>query len=181
MSKKEVPLSLATRLINPGVVVLITSGYKEKRNIMTLAWNMPVSKKPPLVAISVARTHFTHELIKSSGEFIINVPAAAMLKAVHNCGRVSGREEDKFQKSGFTAAKALKVKSPLITECPAHIECVLANSILAGDHTIFIGDIVAAEAEEGVFEQYWKINKVELLSHLGGSKYGKIKEELEAG
>ncbi|HAV43597.1 TPA: hypothetical protein DCX15_06255 [bacterium] len=61
--KRSVPLSKVNRLINSGNLILVTSSYKDKANIITLAWHSPISIKPPIIGISVAKTHFSSELI----------------------------------------------------------------------------------------------------------------------
>jgi len=154
--KKEIPVNRANRLINHGPVVLITSAYKDQANVMTVAWHMPVSSRPPLVAIAVAESRFTDELIRRSEEFVINIPPRSLLKAVDLCGSVSGRDADKFKLAGLSRASAAKVRAPLIDECISHLECGVVNVFRVGDHDIFVGEVLAASAEEELFDDTWK-------------------------
>ena len=178
--KKEVPLAKANRLINSGQVILVTSSYKDKANIITLAWNIPLSHKPPLLGISVAKTHLSNELITKSEEFIVNIPPVELLKQVIYCGTHSGRDVDKFRETGLTPKKANRlIKTPLIEECIGNLECYLRDVKEVGDHNLFIGEVIYAEAEEDLFDEIWKIDKVKLIYHLGGKFFVRSGELLE--
>jgi len=169
--KEKIPISIANRLINSGPVVLVTTSWQAKSNIITIAWQTPVSHTPMLVAISVGKTRYSHELLEKSKEFVINIPTVDLLKQVDFCGNVSGRSVDKFKESGLTPIKAEKVDAPLIKECIGHLECKLVETAPCGDHTIFIGEVVAAWVEKGLFDGYWLVDKAKLIHHLGGTKY----------
>ena len=123
-----------------------------------------------MAAVSIAKTHYSHALIVQSGEFVINVPPAGMADKVVQCGKVSGRDTDKFCETGLTPVPAKRVGPPLIEECLGHLECRLDQSVDVGDHTLFVGRVLAAWTEEGLFEDMWKIGEgaVEGLHHLGG-------------
>lgn len=170
---KVIPTSNANRLINHGPTVLITSGRDDKMNVMTAAWQMPVSFNPVLAAVSIGRERFSHELILLNREFVINIPHIGMLKQVLCCGTQSGREIDKFRVCKLTPVKARKVKAPLIKECLGNIECSLHSVHDAGDHTIFIGEAMAASVKEGIFDGYLKVdlNQAKTLHHLGGKVF----------
>lgn len=167
--KKEVSLSKANRLINSGQLILVTSSYKDKFNIITLAWNMPLSHKPALLGISVAKTHLSSELIEKGGEFIVNVPSVKLLKQAIFCGTHSGRDVDKFSQTQLRPKKANRLtKAPLIEECIGHLECYLRDVKEAGDHNLFIGEVIYAQAQADLFDEVWDVDKVKLIYHLGG-------------
>lgn len=169
--KSEVPFESIYRLMHPRLTVLVTSIYKGKANIITLAWSMPVSMNPPMAAISVAPERYSHGLIEKTKEFVINIPTEEIVKEVLFCGRHSGRDCDKFEKTGLTQVPAKKVKPPLIEECISHIECIVENTVTAGDHTIFIGKVVAASVADSLFDKKYDEKKVKLLYHLGGDDF----------
>ena len=170
--KKEIPRERATRLLSSGNVILVTSAYKDKANIITLAWKTPLSHKPPLVGISIAKSHFSCELIEKSEEFIINVPDLGLLNEVVFCGKVSGRDVDKFKESKLTPLKANRlIKTPLISECIGNLEVILRDIREFGDHKFFGGEIIYAQAEENLFDQTWNVDKTRLIYHLGGSLF----------
>ena len=155
----------------PVPAVLVSCGRGEQANIITLAWQTPVSKSPPMVAISVAPSRYSHRLIDENGEFVINVPPLSMLQAVVYCGSVSGQDEDKFLGAGLTPQPAKVVSVPLIAECIGHLECQVSQRIAAGDHTLFVGQVVAASAAEDLFDEVWQVEdeRAKTIHHLGGS------------
>ncbi|MBL7130021.1 MAG: flavin reductase family protein [Candidatus Omnitrophica bacterium] len=166
---REIPKTKATRLINPGGVILVTSCYKDKTNIITLAWHTPISKDPALLGIAIAKSHLSYDLIKKSEEFIINIPSFDLLKQTVLCGSVSGENVDKFKEARLTPKKADKlIKTPCIKECIGHIECYLRDIKDIGDHGLFIGEIIFASAKEGLFDDIWQVDKTKLIFHLGG-------------
>ena len=132
---------------------------------------MPVSRNPPLIAVSIAPSRCSHRLIEETGEFVINIPTIEILNETMYCGSISGRSVDKFEAAGLTPASEKVVKPPIIKECIAHMECKLYRKVPAGDHTIFIGRIVAAYVRKGVFKETFVIRKVKMIYHLGGDKF----------
>ena len=107
-------------MINHGPVVLVTSGGRAKPNIITIAWVMPVSKNPPMLAISVGHRRHSHGLITDHGEFAVCVPPASLLDQVWQCGRVSGAEVDKFEAAGLRPSPSREIDTPGIEECVAN-------------------------------------------------------------
>lgn len=182
MAKVEIPLERAHRLLGVGPVLLVTATRKGRADITPIAWASPVASRPPLVAIAVFEGNFIHELIRGSGEFVLNVPGPELLRQVQYCGSVSGRDVDKFQATGLHQAEPRQVEAPLIEECIGHLECALVDVVTPGDHSIFIGEVVAAKAEEEAFKDHWLLKERELkpLHHLGGSLYGLLEEPVDA-
>ncbi len=179
--KKEVPLSRANRLINSGNVILATSAYADRINIITLAWHLPVSLKPPVIGIAVASQHFSAELILKGEEFIINIPSWALLDKVIWCGKHSGRDFDKFKEAGLTKEPPHKLaKTPKISECIGSIECSLSDYKEVGDHYLFFGEAAYAEAEAEMFkDDVWDTCQAELIYHLGGNIFMKSSAQAE--
>jgi flavin reductase (DIM6/NTAB) family NADH-FMN oxidoreductase RutF len=167
-----VSVSSAYRLLHPKLAVLLTCVDKEgKANIITLAWTMTVSMKPPLLAVSISPKGYSHKMIEDTKEFVINIPIIEFVKETLFCGRRSGREVDKFIETKFTPISAKIVKAPVIKECVAHIECKLYRRIPAGDHTLFISEAQAAYVDKNVFSDEYNLEKAKLIFHLGGDKF----------
>ncbi len=180
--KEKIRLTQANRLLNPGPVVLVTAKYRDRVNVMTAAWAVPISLRPPLVGVSIAPQRFTHDLIKRSGQFALNIPGRALLEKVELCGTLSGhRVDDKFAAAGLTPLDALEVDAPLIEECLGHLECALVEAITLGDHTLFVGEVIAIQAEKEAFDGTWLLEEEEAkpLHHLGGRFYALLEERIE--
>jgi flavin reductase (DIM6/NTAB) family NADH-FMN oxidoreductase RutF len=171
-SKVSVNYGSAYGLLNPMHTVLVSCIDKAgKPNITTVAWAMPTSQKPPLIAISLAPARYSHGLIAESGEFIVNIPTIQQLQCVLACGTFSGRSFDKFKKTNLTPIPGKRVKAPAILECLAHIECTVEDQIQTGDHTIFVGKIVEAYADAGVFSDSYDIKRAHMIYHGSGNNF----------
>jgi flavin reductase (DIM6/NTAB) family NADH-FMN oxidoreductase RutF len=179
--KVEVSLSRANRLINPGPVVLVTAKYKGTVNVMTAAWTMPISRDPPLVGIAIHHRNFTHDLIVKSEQFALNVPGRDLAEKVKLCGTLSGRDVDKFKEVSLTPLTARVVEAPLVEECLGHLECTVVEAPSLGDHTLFVGRVVAVWVEEGAFEETWLLEDEDAkpLHHLGGTYYGTLERRIK--
>ncbi|MEM4718730.1 MAG: flavin reductase family protein, partial [Nitrososphaerota archaeon] len=141
------------------MTVLVVSVSRDgKPNVMTCAWNMPVSADPPMIAVALGSESYTSQLIKESGEFTVNIPDERLLRALWICGTKSGRSVDKFKLAGLTPRPAKRVKAPIVGECAAHLECKLSSKLEAGECTIFVGEVLEAYCEEELFKNgVWDI------------------------
>lgn len=136
----------------PAPVVLVTCGH-EQPNIITLAWVGTLCSEPILVGIGVRPSRYSHDLIKTTGEFAVNIPTADMVEIVDYCGHVSGRDVDKFVACSLTPEPASAIKTPLIAQCPINLECKVVQTISLGTHDLFIGEVVAAQVEENSLDE----------------------------
>ncbi len=173
--KVEVLPQYAYRILYPMHSVLVSCvGKTAKPNIITLTWAMPTSNEPPLVAISVSPRRHSHTLIEETREFVINIPTLELLQATYACGNFSGRSFDKFKKAGLTPIPSRRIKAPAIRECIAHLECALENQFSTGDHTLFVGKVVASYADPGVFTERYNLEASRMLYHAGGNNFAII-------
>lgn len=115
----------------------------DRRSICPLGWKMQTSHNPPMVAVSIAPSRYTHDLIGATGEFVLVWPGEGLAEETIICGTTSGRDTDKFAQCGLTALPAKEVSVPLIGECIANLECRVTGTLETGDHTIFAGEVVA--------------------------------------
>ena len=167
--KKEI-LENQHRLINHSSIILVSSSHNNKDNIMTVAWYQVVDINPLLIGISIGLKRLTHELIDKSGSFGINVPTVNYLKETWKCGKLSGKEIDKYKACHFTKVPGKKTGLNLIHECAAHLECEVIFQHDFKSHTLFIGEVKGAYVQEDLFDKYWLIDEKELIFpfHLGG-------------
>ncbi len=139
------PLDIETALdCMPMPVTLIGSSWEGKDNVMTASWVAPSSSKPPLVSIFINNTHLTREYISHSREFVVNALASDQVAVSETCGTVSGREVDKYAQAGLKTQPAHQISVPLVEGCLANLECRVVADYEVGDHTLFVGEIVAA-------------------------------------
>lgn len=154
-------------LLYPALTVIVTCGVKNKINGMAAAWVTPLSHSPTLVGVSISPERLTHSMIVESGEFAINILDFRYLEKVSHMGEVSGRDvENKFELVGLTPIAARRIVSPVVEEASAVLECRLYKRVEVGDHSLFVGEVLEAYAEED-FELDWRLEKYRPIHYLG--------------
>lgn len=177
--KVTIPQKNIKWLLEPGCVVLVTSGTIHRSNIITISWQTPInSNNPCLILLVINPRRYSYELIKINMQLVINVPGENLLNEVHFIGTVTGREIDKFKKSNLTPMPAKKVKPPLIKECVAHLECNVSNIVNSKNHDLLICEVINAEAENEYFNGKWIPEKFHTIHYLGGKYYGSLGKTL---
>lgn len=126
------------------VIIAIAKDKKSKANPVTLGWTMIASYEPPMIAIAVAKTHYSIKTIRHSKCFTVAFPSAQMAEAALFFGSCSGRDTDKFAQFPCKTLPAKKINSVLLADAVANFECTLELQISAGDHIIFVGKAVAS-------------------------------------
>jgi flavin reductase (DIM6/NTAB) family NADH-FMN oxidoreductase RutF len=140
----------AIGLMKPIPYVLVTSLDKEgKPNALGVAAVSMISRSPFLIIVSIAHGRYSHEGIAYHKEFVVCYPSAEQEKGAMICGTKSGRDGDKLDKAGLVIVPSLKVKPPTIKDSTVAFECKLYDSHVAGDHTLFIGEVVAITGTPG--------------------------------
>lgn len=170
------------RLLSGAPITLLTCSYRGKHNIMPIAYVMPVSIVPPLVAISISPSRYTYDIIHKTEEFAINIPTRQLLHHVQFLGSVSGNDVDKLELTKLATSRARRLDTVLLDNCIGWIECGLEDEYEAGDHMIMIGKVVSVTVEEDAFSDHWLLtdNDEKPLHYLGANYYGVLTEVLEA-
>lgn len=145
MNLHEVDIRRHSAICSPKLAVIATCiGIEGIANAITLGWHIPLSSIPPLFGIAIAPARYSHDLIEETGEFVINVMGEEYAEATAICGTVSGRSGDKFARADLTTSPSLTVRPPRITEALGVIECRVIDSLVTGDHTFFVGEVLWA-------------------------------------
>lgn len=142
--KHDFPVEKIRRFIEPGPVLLISSRWRGKANIMTCGWHMVMGYD--MVGCFIWDQDHSFEMIRKSRECVINVPTADMADTIVGIGNTTGAEIDKFAEFGLTAQPAEQVRAPLIGECFANLECRLADTSLINKYSLFVFEVVKAHA-----------------------------------
>ena len=132
-------------LFPPFPVVLVST----RSNLLTVSMVHYFSFSPLRVGVAIARARHSHSLIHDEGEFAINIPGPQMIEAVKSCGRLSGRDGDKFAATGLTAMPSIRVAAASVEGCLAHVECVVEREIGFEERTWYVGLVVAARRRDG--------------------------------
>ena len=150
MVKRSLPLSQAYRLLEPGPVVLVTTTWQGRMDVMTMSWHMMMEFEPPLVGCIISARNYTFGLLKASKQCVINIPTVELAKKVVACGNTSGRRVDKFKRFGLTPAASASVKAPHIEECYANLECTVSDARLVAKYNMFVLEVVKAWRDPAV-------------------------------
>lgn len=143
-NKKDFPVSEIRRFLEPGPIVLVSSAWKDRTNIMTMGWHTVMEFTPALVGCIISEGDYSFKLIRQSKECVINIPTTDIAETVVRIGNCSGADTDKFKEFGLTLVPGEKVGAPLVGECFASFECRLADESLIKKYNFFIFEVVKA-------------------------------------
>ncbi len=159
--------------VYPIPAVMVTSGDMEHSNIMTVAWTGILNTNPAIVYISVRPERYSYNLIKETGEFVINLTTEKLAFATDWCGVRSGKDYDKFKEMHLTKEKANHVKCPIIKESPVAIECKVIDIKEYGSHHTFIAEVLSIDADDKYIDEKgaFDISKCDLIAYANGGYY----------
>lgn len=157
----------------PLPAVMVSCGTMEKSNIITVAWTGIINTNPAMVYISVRPTRYSYNLIKESGEFVINLTNKDLAYATDWCGVKTGAKVDKFKEMHLTKENANFVNCPMIKESPVSVECKVREIKELGSHHMFIADVLAINADEKYIDEKgaFDISKCDLIAYSNGNYY----------
>jgi len=166
-------------LLAPLPVVMVSCGSEEKPNIITVAWTGIINSNPPKMYISVRPERFSYEIIKESGEFVVNLVSEKMVRAADFCGIFTGKKIDKFDKNNLHTEISNVVSCPSIEESPISIECKVDRVIPLGSHDMFIAEVVGVTVDDKYMDESGKfnLNDSELVAYSHG-EYFQLGEKL---
>ena len=163
-------------LLSPTAVVMVSCADTNSRpNIITVAWTGTVNSDPPMLSVSIRPERHSHNIIRDSGEFVVNLVSRPLLRACDLCGVRSGRDHDKFALCGLNPVPAEGLPlAPAIAQCPVYLACKVKENLSLGSHTLFLGEIVGMGVEEGLMDKSGRIDfgKAELIAYCHGEYRG---------
>ena len=169
-------------LLYPAPVLLVgTYDASGQPNTRTAAWGGICCSRPPCIYVSLRAATYTHGAIMGGGCYTVSIPSEDLIREADYAGMVSGRERNKFDALGLTAAAAEKVHAPYVAECPVVVECRLANTVELGSHTLFVGEVLDVHVDERVLDEAGVPDIVKIkpvLFDTGGRKYWGVGAEL---
>ena len=133
----------ALRMIPYGLYVLTAESKDGRVAAATVNWVTQASFQPPLVAVAVKADSATHEIVKGSGAFALNVLAKGQNGIAFTFFKSLERDGDTI---GGEAFRRGKTGSPILAKVGAFVECLVVGALEKGDHTLFLGEVVEAGA-----------------------------------
>lgn len=160
-------------ILAPVPPTMVTSSFEGKDNVFTVAWTGVLNTHPPKTYISVRPERYSYDLIKNSGEFVINLTSADMVRSADMCGTYTGRKVDKFEKCGLEKTTSSMVLCPTLAKSPLSLECKVCDIVKLGTHDMFIADIVAVTVDEKYINEQGKLclSKANLAAYAHGEYF----------
>jgi len=161
-------------MLNPVPVVLVSCAdpvNPERKNMITLAWAGTVNSEPPMVSVSVRKERYSHDLIASSGEFVVNLVDEKMCRAVDFCGVRSGRDVDKAAETGLEYRQAETMETaPAVAGAPVSLSCKVRQVLELGSHDLFIGEVTAVSVRDDLLDDSGSLHleKAKLVAYSHG-------------
>ena len=146
-------------MLNPVPAVMVSVADKKgNNNIITVAWAGTICTNPPMLSISVRPERHSYNIIKETGEFVVNLTTEELAFACDYCGVTSGRDVNKYEKLNLTPLKMQNVDAPGIAESPVNIECKVRELKELGSHHMFIADVVGVTVDDKYRDEKNKFN-----------------------
>ena len=157
----------------PLPTVMVSCGTMENSNIITVAWTGIINTDPAMVYISVRPTRHSYNLIKETGEFVINLTTKDLAYATDWCGVKSGAKVDKFKEMHLNKENGKFVRCPMIKESPVSVECKVKEIKELGSHHMFVAEVLAINADEKYIDEKgaFDISKCDLIAYSNGNYY----------
>ncbi|MCI5898309.1 MAG: flavin reductase family protein [Firmicutes bacterium] len=172
---KKIMFEKPGTMLYPLPAVMVSCGTEpEEFNIITIAWTGTVNSDPPMLFVSIRKSRHSYDIIKRTGEFVVNLTTEKLVEATDYCGVKSGRDVDKFAEKKLTPMGAKFVKCPMIAESPVNIECRVTQVIELGSHDMFLAEVLAVHADQDLMDKNGKLNleRAGLLTFSHGGYFG---------
>ena len=180
--KAPVELAHASRLLNHGPTVIVSTVFEGRRNLMAAAWSMPVEFTPPRIAVVIDKSTYTREQLSRTGMLALNLPCRALADLTFTVGSVSGRDdpmpgEDKFARYGIDSFQGPVLGLPLVEGCIGWMECrVIDEPHTAEAYDTFFVEVVSAQSDTRIFSHgRWSVRadnrELHTLHHLGAGLF----------
>ena len=160
-------------MLYPVPPVMVSCGDMDNSNIITVAWTGIICTDPAMTYVSIRKERHSYDIIKSKGEFVINLASSDLARTVDFCGVKSGRNIDKFKECNLTKEKATEIDVPMIKECPISIECKVREIKELGTHDMFMAEILAVNVDEKYLDETGRFDMeaCNLLAYSHGQYY----------
>ena len=161
-------------MLYPVPPVMVSCGREgETPNIITVAWAGTICSDPAMLSISVRKERFSHDIIRDTGEFVVNLTSKKLAYAADWCGVKSGRDLDKFKEMKLTPLKSQKISAPGIEESPVNIECKVKQVVELGTHDMFIAEVVSVSVDDKLLDNKGRLDlgKAKLVAYSHGEYF----------
>ena len=129
----------------PYGLYVVTVAHGGEEHGMTANWITQAAFEPPMIAVAVENTSKTVGMIRDAHHFVVNLLTSGQRELAGKLGRSSEQAPQKLK--GLKTKPAPLSKIPVLAEALGWVECRAIASLPAGDHTLFLGEVVEAGVE----------------------------------
>ena len=161
-------------MLYPIPAVMVSCGREgETPNIITVAWAGNVCSSPAMLSISVRKERYSYDILKDTGEFVVNLTTRDLMKATDWCGVRSGKDFDKFKEMGLTPQPSQMIKAPGIAESPVNIECKVKQILELGSHDMFVAEVLCVTVDDKYMDENkrFDLNAADLIAYSHGEYF----------
>ncbi len=161
-------------MLYPIPAVMVSCGREgEVPNIITVAWVGNVCSSPAMLSISVRKERYSYDIIKETGEFVVNLTNKKLMKATDWCGVRSGRDYNKFKEMNLTPQQSNKISAPGILESPVNIECKVSHVLELGSHDMFVAEVLCVDVDDKYMDEKGRFDmkKANLVAYSHGEYF----------
>lgn len=145
----------------------------ERPNIITVAWTATVCTAPAMLSVSIRPERYSYDIIRETGEFVVNLTTEKLVRAADFCGVRSGKDVDKFIEMKLTPAPSATINAPGIAESPVNIECRVKELLKLGSHHMFVAEVTGVRADRAFMNETGKfeLNQTGLVAYSHGEYF----------
>lgn len=161
-------------MLYPIPAVMVSCGRNgEKPNIITVAWAGNICSSPAMLSISVRKERYSYDIIRETGEFVVNLTTKKLTRAADWCGVRSGRDYDKFKEMKLTPQPSNKISAPGIAQSPVNIECKVKQVVELGTHDLFIAEVMCVDVDDSLLDEKNRLDlgKAQLVAYSHGEYF----------
>lgn len=147
----------------PIVAVTAAAGGRRSGQIAVSVHGASIVPERPRLTVGLWKTNFTHDLVREAGAFAVHLLREDQDELVYHLGLQSGRDLDKLATLQHETGV---LGTPLLRDCLGRFECRVINCLDGGDHTVFLGEVVASAMCGGGAPLWWRDLRVRMPAHV---------------
>ena len=152
---EKISVGQAQKLTAPAPFGLLSTIKEDgTTNLMAISWWTYLTNHPPMIGVCLSKKGLSGSLIEKNGEFALSIVGETLKSNAINCGRCSGRDSDKAQQFGIPLENCEIVAPKCVSGSRVVFECRLVNQCEAGDHVLYMGEIVSVRGDAQINHLY---------------------------
>ena len=155
MAMTELSIGQAQRMTAPAPFGLVSTLKDDgSTNLMAVSWWTYLTNHPAMIGVCLSKKGLSGLLIEKNGEFALSIVGEELKEKAEKCGTCSGRTVNKIAELGIETEKASAVAPCVVSGSRVIFECKLVSMAEAGDHVLYMGEVIALRGDPEVKHLY---------------------------